>query len=740
MELDFPEVEFATRLKTGLGTLRHGDTEVFPEYLHWADPDFFRMFPVKVLAGDVDAALARPDGLVLSRRLARQLFDREDVVGQTVQLNRQQTLIVAAVIEDLPWNTHLRIDAVGSGLAGFSALAQLDALAATAAAQPDNTYTYVRLRAGASVDAINAAMGRFLALHYPNKAISDSAGITVHYRLVRLPDLHFLAPSVALDMKPPSDRRIVRVTILVAVLILVVSVGNFVSMMTARSARRAVEVGVRKAVGASRPQIMVQFLAESLFYSGLAMALALLVVWQLLPGFNGFLGRNIGFDYVHDPLLAAGVIGSWLAVGFAAGAYPALVLSMFRPVTVLKGAVALPGGSGLLRQVMVVLQFGTLIALLVATITIHRQTRYALEEQLRVPGEQVFWSQFVCGAFPGIRDAVAAVPGVLAASCASEWEQTGATMGFSGSGRSPVNVRALHVDTSYFRLLGIAPIAGRLFDEQYGKDTVLVGASAATAGAAAPNPSIVINAAAARALGYANPADAVGQDRRWSRRAIVDGAVRILEPQASRIVGVVPDFSLGSIRERIEPMGYFIDPLNSFSLLVKLDGSRIPEAMRGVEAAARKVSGGAPFRGRFLSQVLNDLYADVQRQSTLFSVFSVVAIVVAALGLLGLAIFTAERRTREIGVRKCMGASRRDILRFISWQFARPVLVANLLAWPLAWFVMRRWLEGFAYHVDLQPLAFLLASALALGIAVITVAGHALLVARARPVEALRYE
>jgi putative ABC transport system permease protein len=286
MELAFPEVEFATRLKTGLGTLRHGDNEVFPEYLHWADPDFFRMFPVKVLAGDVSAALARPDGLVLSRRMARQLFDREDVVGQTVQLNRQQTLTVAAVIEDLPWNTHLRIDAVGSGKATFSVLAQLDALAATGAAQPDNTYTYVRLRTGASVDRINAGMGKFLTLHYPNKAISDAAGISVHYRLVRLPDLHFLPPSVALDMKPPSDRRIVRVTILVAVLILVVSVGNFVSMMTARAARRAVEVGVRKAVGATRRQIMVQFLAESLFYAGLAMALALLVVWQLLPGFN----------------------------------------------------------------------------------------------------------------------------------------------------------------------------------------------------------------------------------------------------------------------------------------------------------------------------------------------------------------------------------------------------------------------------------------------------------------------
>jgi putative ABC transport system permease protein len=737
LELDFPEVEFATRLKGGFGTLRQGDVEVAPEALHWADPDFFRMLPVKVIAGDANAALARPDGIVLSRRIARRLFNRDDVLGEAVSWNRQQTLHVAAVIEDLPSNTHLTLEAVGSGLASFSQLAELDRLASTPEnLQPTNVYTYVRLRPGASLEKVNAAMDRFVAKNVPNRSVAATRGVGLRFNLVRLPDLHFLAPSVALDMKPPADRRTVHGMILIAAVILFVAASNFVSMMTARAARRAIEVGVRKAVGATRRQIVVQFLAECLFYSGLALAVALVAVWLLLPAFNGFLQRGIGFDFATDPLLAAAVVACWVAVGLAAGAYPALVLSMFRPVTVLKGMASLPGGAGRMRQAMVVLQFGTLVALIVATITIHRQTRFAIEDQLRVPADQVLRLPFACFT-PGFRAIVAAIPGVRVASCASEWEQTGAGMPFSAADGSVINVRALHVDPWYFELLGITPIAGRLLDEEHGEDIALHRTSKAEP---PPNPSVVINEAAARALGYANPRDAVGQYRRWTRSQFEAGVVRVLDPQASQIVGVVADFSLGSVRERIEPQGYFIDPANAFSLYVKMDGATLPETMRAVEAAAKTASDGRPFFGQFLSQVLNELYADILRQTRLFSAFSAVALVVAALGLLGLAIFTAERRTREIGVRKVMGASRLDILRFIGWQFARPVLIANLLAWPVAWFFMRRWLEGFAYHVDLGPLAFLLASALALAIALVTVTGHAILVSRARPVEALRYE
>src|SRR6185295_14841638 len=258
LELDFPQIEFATRLKSDGLPLRQGTVEVTPNGFYWADPDFFRMFPVKVIAGDPNAALARPDGLVISRQLARRLFNREDVIGQTVTYNRQQTLHIAAVIEDLPSNTHFIIDSVGSGLASFSRLAQDDRNAISDALQPDNIYTYVRLRPGASIEKVNAAMDQFTDKHYANKAAARSAGITLHLSLVALRDLHFLPPSVALDMKPPSDRRTVYGMTLIAAVILLVAASNFVSMMTARAARRAVEVGVRKSAGATRGQIVVQ--------------------------------------------------------------------------------------------------------------------------------------------------------------------------------------------------------------------------------------------------------------------------------------------------------------------------------------------------------------------------------------------------------------------------------------------------------------------------------------------------
>jgi putative ABC transport system permease protein len=490
-------------------------------------------------------------------------------------------------------------------------------------------------------------------------------------------------------------------------------------------------------VGATRGQIVQQFLAEGLLYAGIALLVALAAVWLSLPGLNGFLQRSIRFDLLHDPALPLGVIGTWLVVGLAASAWPAAVLSMFRPVTVLKGVLSLPGGRGRLRRTMVALQFGVLVALIISTLTIHRQTRFAIEDQLRVPGDEVFVLSSSCND-SGFVEAARHIPGVLSVSCTSA-TALGRDLGashFTRAGGEPMNLNGGAVDKNFFATFGIEPVAGRLFDDAHGEDNVLLRADTTV------QPSIIVNESAARALGYARPEDAIGQSHYWTRSGMrIDGVFGRSERLPSRIVGVVPDFTVGSIRSTIQPSVYYIDPRSSFVLALKLDGRRIPETMPAVQDAWRRANGGRPMvDARFVSQILNDQYLDIRRQTTLFAAFSAVTIAVAALGLLGLAVFTAERQTREIGIRKCMGASRGDILRFIGWQFARPVLIANLVAWPVAWFFMRRWLEGFAYHVELGPLAFLLASALALGIALITVAGHALMLSRARPVEALRYE
>ncbi len=739
MKLDFPEVEAATRLSYAGVALRESDIEA-PANAYWVDPDFFRVLPMKVIAGTLDGALGKPDGIVLTRSLARRAFGSENVAGKTIEMDGKHVMRVTAVIEDLPSNTHFKFDALLPGIASFSRLSILDALEmATGTLPPEDTYTYVKLRPGATAQALAVTMRGFAKRHVTGEFSGTAISSVYTFSLVPLTHIHLDERSVG-DMKPPGDPRTLQAMVAIAVLILIVAGSNFVSMMTARAARRAVEVGVRKSVGATRMQIIMQFFGESLFYVALALALAMFVVELALPSLDGFLQREIAFNYLRDPLLGFSILSTWLITAVAASLYPALVLSMFQPSSVLKGIVFLPGGSARLRQALVVFQFGTLIALIVATLTIHRQTQYAIEGRLRLPTHQILLSSTGCPV--AFRDAVANLHGVQAASCVStstlSWGRLG-TVFVTPSG-AKVSFRAAPVDRSFLELFAVKPLAGRLFSEDRGEDNLLRDDPASQS-----NPSLVINEAGARALGYATAQAAVNQFGRWERISFDGTTVKLGESASSQIIGVIPDFSVGSVRDVIEPTAYYIDPPNLNSIVLRLDGALIPETMRAIKALWAAQSpmtqqASMPFDGIFLNQYVNDLYADIQRESAIFSAFSAVAVAIGALGLLGLAVFTAERRTREIGLRKVMGASRLDILRFLGWQFARPVLWANLIAWPLAYGFMRHWLEGFAYHVNLSPLIFVGASALALVIALLTVSGHAVLVARARPTEALRYE
>jgi putative ABC transport system permease protein len=734
MKLDFPEVEAATRLaRTGV-VLRQGNIVASAE-LYWADSNFFRLFPMKVVAGNLDEALNRPDGLVLTRKTAHRYFGRDDVVGKALEMDRKHTMRVAAVIEDLPSNTHLTAEVFAPGIAKFSSLALLDG--ADLGPNPlraESVYTYVRLRPGANMARVAAGMKDFALRHVSGEVGGVPVAKAYTFSLIPLTDIH-LEPNSIADMKPPGDARTLQTMIGIAGLILFVAGSNFVSMMTARAAGRAVEVGVRKAEGATRGQIIRQFLGECLFYTALALTFAIVAVEMVLPALNGFLQREIAFDYLRDPMLGGALVAVWLVTGLAAGAYAAFVLSMFRPGTVLKGVVLLPGGSGRLRQALVIFQFGTLIALIVSTVTIQHQTQYAMQERLRLPAEQIYLGKSGCPA--SFADEVARIRGVIAVSCASgaALSYGRSTLIFDTPNGGKVSLKSAPVGYGFFELFAIQPIAGRLFAEDRGEDNVLRANPASEL-----NPSIVINESGLRALGYSSPQAAINEYRRWNRLMLKEGnASQVTDSQSSQIIGVVPDFSVGSVRDVIEPTGYYIDPGHFWFSVLKLDGHLIPETMRTVKSLWERTQ-DSPFDGLFLSQRVNELYADIQRQSAIFSIFAAVAVVIASLGLLGLAVFTAERRTREIGLRKVMGASRWDILRLLGWQFAQPVLWANVIAWPSAYLLMRRWLEGFAYHVELNPLAFLGASALALIIALATVCGHALVVARTKPVEALRYE
>ncbi|MET0534067.1 MAG: ABC transporter permease [Steroidobacter sp.] len=737
LTLAFPEIEAATRIApSNIRLYRQGDNQGAVLSSYWTDPNFFEMFPLRVVAGDLKDALSSPDKLVLTRRAARQLLGRENVVGSTLRVGDTAVMRVTAVVEDLPSNSHLDCEVFLPGIASFSFLStQAAAQSQPGALRSENAYTYIRLRADASIDDLKPRLRAFTDTHIPGVVNGVRVADVYAFTFTAIADIHLQPRSIG-ELKPSADVRVLHALIGVAVLILILACGNFVSMMTARAARRAIEVGVRKAVGATRRQIMIQFTGECLFYAALASIPAVIALELVLPAFNDFLRRDLALDYFSDPALLLGLLGLTVVTGLAAGAYPAFYLSRFKPNAVLRGVTLLPN-SGRARQMLVVFQFAVLIGLIVATLTVHRQISFAIEERLHLPTDQIFLGNQGAGCPRAVVESVPNIEGIRAASCASE-----SALGFGHfsanfskpDGGGTVSTRAATIDYPFFDVFDIQPLAGRLLSKQYGQDDVLGKDSGAQ-----ENPALVINESAVRALGYASADQAIGKFVRWQRITFVHGQVEALAPASSTIVGVVPDFSIGSARDVIEPTAYYVDPSTFGRTVLRFEGGAMQDTLAAASSLWEQRS-DRRFGGTFLDQYVNDLYVDVVTQSTIFSLFSGVSVVLAALGLLGLAIFTAERRTKEIGLRKVMGARRRDILLLLGWQFARPVLWANLIAWPCAYLVMQRWLQGFAYHTDMSVLIFLIAGTLALVIALATVAGHAAMVARAKPVEALRHE
>ena len=733
LPLEFPDIEAVTRLEPTQMKLRHGDVEGAEPNTFWADPNFFDVLRFKAIAGDLATALHHPDGIVLTRAVAHKYFGNDAPIGESIELNGDQTLQVRAVIEDLPSNTHLAVGAIASGLASFSGIARQDAIPLGGkVVKRENDYTYVRLRSAKSIETLSAGMPSFVERHGPQffADLLDSFFLTL--RFVPLAEIHFQAPTMT-DRKPPSDIATVIAIMVVGVLILLTAGINFVNLLTARSLRGAVEVGVRKTLGARRVDLIAQYIGAAAIYVALAMLLAGVAAVLLLPSFNGFLDRVIAVDLLHNPSIVLAGIGLTAAMALLAGFYPALVLSSFRPTFALREAVRQVAGGNSLRQALVVLQFTILTGLVLATTVIYRQTVFATSERLRFDNEQVF--QITTDCRSALVNEVRTVAGVNAAACSSyaavQIGRIGTTASVVGDGTNlRPNLRVNPADAEFFDLFGLRFLTGHA----YGREPP----PSVPDGVARGGPGVVLNETALRMLGLASAESAVGRSLAWKRFLNDDNE---MSPQIeSPIVGVVSDFSLGTVRDAVEPSLYYYDPQFNAILSVKARGEAVPEVMTAIKDIWRKVGEPAPLDFVFLDQRIQTLYRDIERQGTVFGIFAVVAIFIAGLGLLGLSAFTAESRTKEIGVRKAMGASRIDVLRLVLWQFTKPVLWANVIAWPVAYFVMRRWLEGFAYHIDLSPWMFVGASALALVIALATVIGHALLVARAQPVTALRYE
>ena len=714
LALRFSEIEAMTRLFSDTATLRHANVEA-SEPVFWADPNAFELLPLPTVAGNLKAALSRPDTVVLPRSVARKYFGRDAPLGETLVMkvagsDAPHALSVAAVIEDLPPNaTHLASGIFVSSLAPWTELHRQDAIPGNTPGSNIGfgTNTYVKLAAHASTRHLLQAMPALA----PALFARPPKGWTLALQLMRMDRI---------DANPWRDpgfsARVLTATIVGCGILLIAGI-NFVNLLTARSNRRAREVSIRKLAGAGRRVLILQFLLESMAYVLVASVLAVAFAEWSLPYANAFLDANATFEYWREPRLLAALALAAVFLGMLAGTWPALALSAFRPLRVLKGGAGQSRSARLLRQALVTLQFAILVGLMIAAGVVYLQRHFATEAALRVDTDQMLLVRSPCNA--AFVNQLQAIPGVRGLACSSA-SLLGDSQFMTANDRTgvPQLVFVTPAAPAVFDLYGIKPLAGKLSGSPDGI-------------------YYVINETAARQLGFVRPADALG----FALPAVGHGKTKSYDAPLP-VIGVVPDFSLGSVERRIEAVGYVVTSADhDFNLLnVKLTGRQIPETLAAIDGAWKATGASHPINRLFLEEHIRNLYLAMLHEAQLFAVFTAVAVVLACLGLLGLAASIAERRTREIGVRKALGADTGNIIQLLLSQFAKPVLWANLIAWPVTAYAMHRWLQGFAYHVDLAVWLFPATAALSLAIALVTVSTHSILVARAKPVVALRYE
>ena len=746
MKQAFPEVELRANLVSQGITLRQGD-KLFAETVLAADPEFLEIFDLEFLEGDRATALRDRAGLVLGEEAARKYFGDEPALGRTMTIDGQHDVRVTGVLKALPPNTHLRFDMLMP--MGSPAVRNLEFLR-TQWGNVSAT-TYVRLQPGVDLEDFNR---RFVdwsktampEMRSPNGVIRLSDIFTPRLR----PLLSINTDPIPSQMRPGTSLTEIYTFSAVAVLVLAIASINFMNLATARATQRAREVSVRKVVGASRGQIVAQFIGESVLLTGIGLLLAMALVELLLPAYSGFLGKELAFDY-GDPALVGILLGLAAIVGIAGGSYPAFFLSAFNPATVLKGASSgVGGGSGRLRMALVIVQFAISIALMVSTAVVYGQFLFAQNKDLGFDKENVvvvegFATRAMREKARAVADLIARDPRIAAVSATGitpgTFDENNTNIRMPGRDSSELLVlRNEVVDFDFFQTMGMTLAAGRPFERSRGTDMVERPEWLRPGGQRPPGTpenfemaaSVILNESAVKRLGFASNEAALGQTYGASAG-----------PGASfkfTIIGVVRDFHFRSVRDPIAPAHFYIDPAQFDAVAVRIRPGDLAGALAAVDDAWRQVFPDNPVQRVFLDDRIEQLYAQERQAASMFAAFAGLAIVIACLGLFGLASFTAERRTKEIGLRKVLGAGVSDIVRLLVWQFSKPVLLANLIAWPVAWYGLSRWLEGFTYRIDLNPALFVGAGVTALAIAWITVGLHAAKVAQAKPIRALRYE
>ena len=715
---NFPEVEDYVKL-TGTGALfSYRDVFFKEEGVYFATKSFFKVFSIPLIQGTDSVVLNDPFKVVLSETLAKKYFGNEDPVGKIIRNNGEQDYEVTGVFKDLPANTHMKISALFSYASFETMVNNPEALKSW---HWDGHFTYLLLRPDADPKAFEQKLLAFSEKHEAEELKRAGAGMVFH--LQALTDIH-LDSHFMFEFKTNGDRQSAYFLSVVAVLILVIAWINYINLSTAKSIERAREVGVRKVMGSYRMQLVQQFLFEAVLLNTLAVAIAIVLVIVLTPSFSALTDRELGYVLFTESMFWVWMGGLIFGGALLSGLYPAFVLSGFRPVEVLKGRFKNTAKGVVFRKGMVVMQFVASITLIVGTFTVYRQIRFMQEQKLGVDLEQtlVLQSPNVVDSLYGkkfqfFKQQILQYPEVTSVTAASsvpgrqpQWN-AGGIRRLSQREDEANQYRVIMMDHDFIKTFGLEVLKGRPFSGDISNEF----------------NNVLINESAARLMGFQKIEDAIDdQIFFWG--------------DTFRIVGVLKNYHQESLKKAFEPLVFRYNDAPGGYYCIKFNTADVQASMAKFEDHWRELFPGNPFIHFFLDDYYNQQYETDQQFGKVFGVFSMLAIFIACLGLFGLSSLTAIQRTKEIGVRKVLGANIRSILSLMSRDYLLLLAISILVAVPLAWWIMSQWLQAFAYRIPLSWWIFLVPSLTVVFIALATVSVHTLRAARTNPATSLRYE
>ena len=716
----FPEIEDATRFSPEwtARTIRHGNILFDEKNFCYADSNFFKIFDFKAATGNLQTALNKPNTVVITKSIATKYFGKSNPIGQVLMFNNKKAFTVSAVAEDIPSNSHFSFDFLTS----FYSTQGFDSLETQQSWNNPNYTTFLLLKPHTNIDALYKKIDAWV--NPPQQSNQTASQNSLHLRLEPLKDVHF--DTQVYNFKNTlviTDFKYINIFITIAILVLLIACANYINLSTAKASVRAKEVGIRKTIGASFLQLFTQFLTESFLLTLTAVFISVIAVNLLLPYLNNLLGKNIPF-YIFDSgfilSLAAGII----LISLLAGFYPSLILSRFRPIETLKGGFAKAGGSGVtVRKSLVIFQFTISVALILGTIIVRSQLQYMQSEKLGLDKDHVLLihgNADLNNKLAAFAEKLKNISGVQ--DVALTWRSPFETV--TGNGFSiksnPTSDDDWHVvggiagDTHYLSTLGIPLIAGRNFDP-----AKIKGENTAN--------EYIVNEAFLEHYRL-KPNDVIGKE------------VLLGLTGKGTIVGVMKNFHTSSLHDKIEPVVLFNSPKYFGSILAHVAPNALPGVLSGIQEIWRSYVPMRPFNYSFLDDEYEATYRTEQKSGALMSLFCGLAILVTCLGLLGLMTFIVTQRTKEIGIRKVLGASVMNITTMLSKDFLKLVIIAIVIASPVAWYFMNHWLQDFAYRINIGWYVFLITGIAALLIAFITIGFQSIKAAMANPVESLRTE